>query len=152
MARDGIVTSTLHTTDATLTFLLPREDDRTINVISREVEALNRKKTAQVNSVLHYIDNNKQCRSVQLVSYFGESAVANCGICSVCLSQKGTLPRREMELLATKILALLEAEDLNSREISERLMFAETDILKVLRLLLDAEKIRMNPKKQYFII
>jgi ATP-dependent DNA helicase RecQ len=57
-----------------------------------------------------------------------------------------------MELLATKILALLEAEDLNSREISERLMFAETDILKVLRLLLDAEKIRMNPKKQYFII
>lgn len=152
MARDGIVTSTLHTTDATLTFLLPREDDRTINIISREVEALNRKKTAQVNSVLHYIDNNKQCRSVQLVSYFGESAVANCGICSVCLSQKGILPRREMELLATKILALLEAEDLNSREISERLMFAETDILKVLRVLLDAEKIRMNPKKQYFII
>src|SRR5690606_30108938 len=56
MERDKVVEMTLQITDATLTFLLPREDEKTINVVSREVEALNRRKTAQVNSILQYIE------------------------------------------------------------------------------------------------
>src|SRR5690606_23839262 len=37
MERDKVVEMTLQITDATLTFLLPREDEKTINVVSREV-------------------------------------------------------------------------------------------------------------------
>src|SRR5690606_6098571 len=134
MERDHIVEMMLQITDATLTFLVPREDDKTINVISREVEALNRKKTAQLNSVLNYIANTNTCRSVQLVSYFGETTASKCGICSVCKTQNSKLSNREIEHLAKQILAILESGDLSSREISEKLTFAETDILKVLRL------------------
>ena len=151
MERDHIVEMMLQITDATLTFLVPREDDKTINVISREVEALNRKKTAQVNSVLNYIANTNTCRSVQLVSYFGETTASKCGICSVCKTQNSKLSNREIEHLAKQILAILESCDLSSREISEKLTFAETDILKVLRLLIDAGKIKINPKKQYYL-
>lgn len=151
MERDQVVEMTLQITDATLTFLVPREDDKTINVISREVEALNRKKKAQVKSVLNYIANTKTCRSVQLVMYFGETTASKCGICSVCKTQTKKLSKTEMQQLAEQILALLEEADLTSREISERLTFAETDILKVLRLLMDAEKINANPKNQYYL-
>ncbi len=151
MERDQVVEMMLQITDATLTFLVPREDDKTINVISREVEALNRKKIAQVNSVLSYIENTKTCRSVQLVSYFGEKIARKCGICSVCRTQNSKLSNREMQHLATKILALLEGGDLSSREISEKLTFAETDILKMLRLLMDADKLKINPKNQYYL-
>jgi ATP-dependent DNA helicase RecQ len=151
MERDHIVEMMLQITDATLTFLVPREDDKTINVISREVEALNRKKTAQVNSVLNYIANTNTCRSVQLVSYFGETTASKCGICSVCKTQNSKLSNREIEHLAKQILAILESCDLSSREISEKLTFAETDVLKVLRLLIDAGKIKINPKKQYYL-
>lgn len=151
MERDQVVEMTLQITDATLTFLVPREDDKTINVISREVEALNRKKKAQVNSVLNYITNTKTCRSVQLVSYFGETTASNCGICSVCKMQTSKFSKTDMQELAGQILALLEESELTSREISERLTFAETDILKVLRLLMDAEKINANPKNQYYL-
>lgn len=151
LERDQVVEMTLQITDATLTFLVPREDDKTINVISREVEALNRKKTAQVNSVLHYIDNNKTCRSVQLVSYFGETTASKCGICSNCNTQISRLSNKEMQLLAKQILALLEGGDLSSREISEKLTFTETNVLKVIKLLLDAEKIKINPKNQYYL-
>lgn len=151
MERDQVVEMTLQITDATLTFLVPREDDKTINVISREVEALNRKKKAQVNSVLNYIANTKTCRSVQLVMYFGETTASKCGICSVCKTQTKKLSKTEMQQLAEQILALLEEAELTSREISERLTFAETDILKVLRLLMDAEKINANPKNQYYL-
>ncbi|PHR12338.1 MAG: recombinase RecQ [Aequorivita sp.] len=151
MERDQVVEMMLQITDATLTFLVPREDDKTINVISREVEALNRKKKAQVNSVLNYIANTKTCRSVQLVSYFGETTASKCGICSVCKTQTSKFSKTDMQQLAGQILTLLEESELTSREISEKLTFAETDILKVLRLLMDAEKISANPKKQYYL-
>ncbi len=151
LERDGLVEMMLQITDATLTFLVPREDEKTINVISRDVEALNRKKTAQVNSVLQYIENKKTCRSVQLVSYFGETTASKCGICSVCKTSSSNLSSKEMKHLAKQILALLEGEDLNSREISEKLTFAETDVLKAIHLLMDAEKIKSNPKKQYYL-
>ena len=151
LERDQVVEMMLQITDATLTFLVPREDDKTINVISREVEALNRKKTAQVNSVLHYIDNNKTCRSVQLVSYFGETTASKCGICSNCKTQTSRLSNKEMQVLAKQILALLEGGDLSSREISEKLTFTETNVLTVIKLLLDAEKIKINPKNQYYL-
>ncbi|MCB0464531.1 MAG: RecQ family ATP-dependent DNA helicase [Aequorivita sp.] len=151
MERDQVVEMALQITDATLTFLVPREDDKTINVISREVEALNRKKTAQVNSVLNYIANTKTCRSVQLVSYFGETTASKCGICSVCKAKSSKLSKKEMQQIANQILIQLEGGDLNSREISEKLTFAETDILKILRLLMDAEKIKINPRNQYYL-
>ncbi|MEH6765055.1 MAG: ATP-dependent DNA helicase RecQ [Aequorivita antarctica] len=151
LERDQVVEIMLQITDATLTFLVPREDDKTINVISREVEALNRKKIVQVNSVLNYIANTKTCRSVQLVSYFGETTASKCGICSVCRTQNSKLSNREMQQITTQILALVEGGHLSSREISEKLTFAETDILKVLRLLMDTEKIKVNPKNQYYL-
>lgn len=151
MERDNVVELSLQITDATLTFLVPREDDRTINIISREVESLNRKKKMQVNAILNYIENTKTCRSLQLVSYFGETTATKCGICSVCKSKNTKLSNLEIKQLANQILILLEMEELGSRELSEKLTFAETDILKALRLLMDTEKISMNPKKQYYL-
>lgn len=152
MERDEVLEMMLQTTDATLTFLLPREDDKTINVISREVEALNKKKTAQVNYMLQYIENKKVCRSIQLVSYFGETTATKCGICSVCRSKNSKFSKSDSKLIAVQILALLEGRDLSSREISERLNFSEDDILKVIRLLMDAGKIGMTPKNQLYLL
>ena len=151
MERDKVLEMMLQTTDATLTFLLPREDDKTINVVSREVEALNQKKVAQVNSMLQYIENTKTCRSVQLVSYFGETTATKCGICSVCRPNISKLSKADTKEIAQQILALLEGRDLTSREISERLNFTEDNILKVIRLLMDAEKIGMTPKNQFYL-
>ncbi|WGF92486.1 RecQ family ATP-dependent DNA helicase [Aequorivita marisscotiae] len=151
MERDQVVIMTLQITDATLTFLVPREDDKTINVISRDVATINRKKTAQVNSVLHYIENTKTCRSVQLVSYFGETTAPKCGICSVCRGQNTNLIKSDIHKLAAQILALLEEDELTSRELTEKLTFAEADVLKVIRLLLKAEKIKINPRNQYYL-
>lgn len=151
MERDKVVEMTLQITDATLTFLLPREDEKTINVVSREVEALNRRKVAQVTSMLQYIENTKICRSVQLVSYFGETTAEQCGICSVCRSTPNKLSKKEIHHIANKILAVLEGDELSSREISEKLDVIETHILKIIRLLVDAEKIKINRKNQYYL-
>lgn len=151
MERDQVVELMLQTTDATLSFLVPREDDKTINVISRQVETLNRKKEAQVESVLQYIANTKTCRSVQLVAYFGETTATPCGICSVCKENTARHSKAKMQHVAEQILIALEESEQTSREISEKLTFAETDILRALRLLMEAGKINVNPKKQYYL-
>lgn len=151
MERDQVLEMNLRITDASITFLVPREDDKTINVVARQVEELNRKKTAQVKSMLHYIDEIEVCRSVQLVSHFGEEDSPICGICSVCTKESSNLNRKEAKLISEKILLLLEEEELSSREISERLTFAETKILKVIKLLMDAQKIQVNFKNRYHL-
>jgi ATP-dependent DNA helicase RecQ len=148
--RDHLIELTLFETDASLTFLVPREDDKTINVVSKTVDILNGKKQQQVHSVLNYIENNKICKSIQLLHYFGESISESCGICSVCSSQKSSTTKKEMILISHKILLLLEESEMNSREISEKLTFDESKIVYVLQLLLDSHKIKVNTKNQFY--
>ncbi len=151
MERDGVLELTLRTTDATINFIVPREDDKTINVVSREVNALNRKKEQQVNTMVSYIDNEKICRSVQLVSYFGEVNAQPCGICSVCSPNPSRISQGEARELARHILAILEEGDLSSREMAERLNHSEKIILKVLHGLLETKKIKLNARNKFHL-
>ena len=152
MQKDGVLDLELYHTDASVTFVVPREDDKTINLVSRELESLNQKKIDEVKSVLNYVANNKVCKSVQLVSYFGETTAENCGICSVCASQKSTPSKKEAIHISKKIVELLEEREMTSRVISEKLTFTESKILIVLRHLQDAEKIKINTKNEYYIL
>ena len=151
MENDQVLELNLQLTDASITFLVPREDDKTINRFSAEVNALNHKKKKEVNSVLRYIDNEKKCRSQQLIEYFGEKSKSSCGICSVCTSKKSMPNKKEVALISEKILVLLEEKELSSREISERLTFTEEKILKILQLLLDIEKIGISTNNKYYL-
>jgi len=151
MERDLVIELKLRHTDSTITFNVPREDDKTINVVSKELEALNNKKKEEVKAVLNYIENSTICKSLQLVSYFGESNSQPCGVCSVCASQQSIPSKKETILISEKIQLLLEENEMTSREISEKLTFTESKILVVLRLLQDATKIKINTKNQYYL-
>ncbi len=152
MQKEGVLELKLYHTDASITFIVPREDDKTINMVSKSLLDLNRKKENEVKSVLTYIKNKKTCRTVQLVSYFGETEAENCGICSVCASQDTSPSKKELALISGKILQLLEESEKTSRELSEKLTFTEAKILVVLRLLQDLEKIKINTKNQYYLL
>ncbi|PVW13932.1 RecQ family ATP-dependent DNA helicase [Marixanthomonas spongiae] len=151
MERDGVIELLLKITDATITFLKPREDDKTINVIAKEVKNLNEKKKRQVASVVQYIENDRECRSVQLVSYFGDVEAKTCGICSVCASQKNTASKSEMEHISEKIFQLLEERDMDARELKEKSTFATEKLIYALRLLLESGKVKLNTKNQYYL-
>lgn len=152
MEQDNVAEVQLFDTDAVITFLVPREDDKTINRMAVGVRELNEKKAKQVKAMVKYVENNFDCKSEQLLHYFGESNTERCGICSVCQKDKKNAGEKELKVIADQILALLEANDLSSREISERLTFTENDIIRVLKALLDARKVGLNPKNQYFTI
>lgn len=149
MKTDGAAEVLLRITDATLTFIKPREDDRTINVVSKQINELNRKKTAQVDAVLGYIENDTECKSLQLVRYFGDDSAKVCGICSVCAADAAVVSSEEIKRISNSINALLKESAMSSRELSEKSTFTETKVLQVLRLMVEAGKVSRNSKNEY---
>lgn len=138
--------------DSMLTFNEIREDEKTINRVSKYLENQNQLKVSQLRSVLDYVSNKTDCKSRLLLTYFGEKESENCGICSYCIS-KNTKPDA---LLVTKnILELLKNQDLDSREIEKMSAsdfgIAPTDVIFAIRMLLENEIIALLPGNKYTI-
>src|SRR5690606_13260476 len=87
LESDEVIQLSLSTTDSEITYLQPREDDNAIHRISYYNEQQNSLKYQQVHAVIDYINNDRLCKSVQLLSYFGETHLKECGICSVCITK-----------------------------------------------------------------
>jgi len=85
---EKIATLKTKNTDGEIRFMIPREDELTINKISKSVEIQNKIKLSKLKSVINYINNTRVCRSQQLLSYFEEKTSKNCGICDVCKATK----------------------------------------------------------------
>lgn len=152
MEQDNIISLELADTDASITFIEPREDDRTINRIAKDLEKQNIRKKKQVASVLFYVENNSVCKNVQLLNYFGEPDAKPCGLCNVCNNQKSIPSGKELKIITEKIIWLLEEESvLTSRDFTEKLTFTEDRIVYCLRTLLENEILKINTKNQYYL-
>lgn len=136
--------------DATIIFNEVREDERTINRVSKYLETQNRQKVAQFESVLHYINEKKVCKSKLILDYFGEKAEKDCGICSYCISKKKK--SGDSSSISEKIIGLLKIQDLNSREIQKLSKNTEDDVIFALQNLLENNKIGVKPNNKYTII
>lgn len=152
LAKDEIITLEEIQTDAEITFLVAREDDKTIHPIARDVEHQNELKKKRVQSVIQYIKNSETCRNIQLLSYFGEKTEQPCGICSVCKAKKTAKPDKSLQLLVRDdILKVLKEKPMTSTEICAILPYREALILEIIPLLLEAEQIHLTDTHMYTI-
>ncbi|MGB5498060.1 MAG: RecQ family ATP-dependent DNA helicase, partial [Maribacter sp.] len=120
LKAEDIIAYKERNSDLELTFLVPREDDITINVFAHKVKALNAKKVKNIENILTYINNTKVCRSKQLLQYFGEKVESNCGKCDIC---KAKIPL-DVDLatfVTDEIVRLLKTEGKTSRELIKAL-------------------------------
>ena len=129
-----------------LTFLVPREDDKTINRFSKEIKQFLHLKKEKAINFLKFITDVSVCRSIQLLSYFDEKTTVTCGICDICISNK----KVDTKQVPSKIRLLLESNTaLTSKEISQLLDVAERDILIHLRALLSEDILVLNNQNQF---
>ncbi len=133
---------------ALLTFLLPREDDKSVHRVSKNVLAFLTQKRRKATELLHFLETNNRCRSVQLLHYFNEKKPTPCGICDVCLHQKNN----RIVALSEEILACLHGSKKTSIEICQLISAKEQDILINLQVLLASEQIAVNNTNQYHLI
>ena len=143
----GIIELELVNTDTEITFIEPREDDRSINRIAKIITQQNEVKIKQVNAVLDYIDNEDVCKSIQLLTYFGETQSKSCGICSVCNKKKKSLANPSE--IRNKIIVLLEAGALSSKAMARHLPISEEDIKQSLKELLEHGIIVLTKQNTY---
>ena len=145
-----IITLKHSKTDAQITYLVPREDDKTINRIAKVIKQQNALKKKQVLSVLDYSNNNNICKSVQLLYYFEETEISDCGICSVCITKKRPAKVASADI-KKEIIKALEHGELSSRALFERLSFSEENINNQLKELLEHNIISITDTNTYII-
>ena len=96
----------------------------------------------RLQSLFDFISNSMQCRSIQLLAYFGEPKSKRCGICDVCL-EKNKVELNELEFNNIKGLIKLSLAD-NPQHIYElvsNINAEEEKVISVLRWLLENQHV-----------
>ena len=161
---DDIITYEHQSFDTSITFLVPREDEHTINVIARYVKAQAQKKQEQVAAMKAFVHQQQQCRTISILKYFGEDATTPCGRCDVCISELNDQPKRAVKSLEQLLLDIISEDQLSSKELimsltnlnksaenRKAMAFRESDILQTLKTLLAKEKITLTTSNRYKI-
>ena len=97
-----------------------------------------------INSVINYAQNDRVCRSRQLLYYFGEKKSVDCEQCDVCLSHTHHDNHDQQEEIKEKLLAMVaDGERHHVTEI--RLLDEDWDMVtKVMKELMDEEQLLMD--------
>lgn len=151
LQKDDLIDYQANHSDLEITFLVPREDDSTINRFSDKVKALQKVKTTNIEKMLAYIKNDIVCRNKQLLHYFNEELKKDCGICDVCL-QKKTIDTSILGLIKEGILKIVHQKSTTSREIILALTYKEENVLVAIQELLEDGLIVINTKNEYQIL
>lgn len=130
---------------------IPRNDKPQIHFISNRLDTKdfylsdevykNRKSDAatRVKAVIDFVNNDKTCRSVQLLNYFGEKIKKQCNRCDVCSSKnKLSIDNNDYKNISNIIIKELGNNRLTVSELLNRLKdFHEEKVLESIRWMLD---------------
>ena len=99
---------------------------------------------ARLNKMLEYADSENRCRSVMLLDYFGEES-DRCGTCDVCRERNELdLSKYEFDLILEDIKAVLGEKSPDAQELVRMVNHPEDKVIKVIRWLLDHNKIKQD--------
>jgi len=143
----GIVNYTFENSNSKLSFLVIREDDYTINSISKNVETQHQLKYEKLMATISFIRNKTACRNIQLLSYFNEYITENCGKCDVCKSKNKS--SESTPQILNQILMLLAEQHLSSQELSVLLKYNEKQLLNSIKILLEKNKIAITSQNKF---
>jgi ATP-dependent DNA helicase RecQ len=95
----------------------------------------------RVNKMIEYAEMKNRCRSVILLEYFGEES-DRCGICDVCRERNELdMSKYEFDLILEEIKEKLGSGNPDAEELVKKIDYPEVKVVKVLRWLLDHNKI-----------
>lgn len=147
--KDQIAEVQIQETDMNITFLVPREDDKALLRHKEVILQNRRRKVENLEHMLRYTGNDRTCRSIQLLAYFGERKSMPCGACDVCLSNRSPSASK-LKGQKDKIIAMLQDRVMTLSDINIALREDKRETLQCVQELLEDEKIAVNEQNQYY--
>jgi ATP-dependent DNA helicase RecQ len=99
------------------------------------------KYSARLEKMIDYAESKSRCRSVILLDYFGEES-DRCGTCDVCRERNELdLSKYEFDVILGEIKGILSEKNPDPEEIVTMISYPEEKVIKVIRWLLDHNKI-----------
>lgn len=136
-----------------LVFTTPRIDASKLPINVKEMEERKKSDLEKVKSVISYTTQDKRCRTLVLLDYFGEISDKECGVCDVCLKKKKEKSKGDQfEELRQLILSELRKSSKNFDDFILQIPASiREEALEVLRQMLDAGEVSMNDKGTIFL-
>lgn len=95
----------------------------------------------RLDRMLEYVESTAKCRSVILLDYFGEES-QRCGKCDICRERNELdMSKYEFDLILDEIKSIIIGGRVTPEELTGRIDFPEQKVIKVIRWLLDHNKI-----------
>ena len=125
-------------------FTEERLDRKALMISPENYLQVREKHIFRIGKMIDYAEFNTKCRSVTLLDYFGEEA-DRCGICDVCRERNELdLSKYEFDLILDEIKEALTGRKADARELVSKVSHPEEEVIKVIRWLLDHNKLIMD--------
>lgn len=146
--RLQIVDYQKRTTHPQIVFTAPRIDVKDLVISEQNYAKLRQASWQRRQAIIQYASNDKECRSRQLLHYFGETAQSDCGCCDVCLrrhKERTSNPDALHDDEQQQIMAALADTALNIKQLAQQLPNIDRERLAtIVRELLDQKKLTMD--------
>ena len=143
-SRELIDANIVHT-DLQVTYLIPRDDDRTINSFSKELERQNRIRLEKLKSIIQLVTETDKCINRMILEYFNEENVSNCNHCSNCLKS------RHETVTSSTLLRSIKEKPLNIQEIISVTGASQESVIVEIKRLLEQQLIILTDNNKYII-
>jgi len=101
---------------STLTFIRPRQNSDRLTISPENLKHRYQDRKERIDAVIRFVESKRECRSIQLLQYFGETSAQPCGFCDICRSKHEASTDQQFEALHQKLLTLLKENGALSAE------------------------------------
>ena len=137
---------------------IPRNDKPNIQLLTERLDSKHfylsdevykdRKNEAakRIQAVIDFVNNDNECRSVQLLRYFGENIKKTCGKCDVCSSKnKMNINDKEYQDISESIIHELRESDSDVYNVLNKInQYHEEKVLNTIRIMIDNNIIKQD--------
>jgi len=127
-----------------IAFLTSRYDATLLPVDAAHLKMRKKAERGRLDKMLHYLQNDLDCRMIQVSTYFGEVPEHPCGICDVCIAQKNArgAGKKMSESTKSKILELLRDGSKRESELLSTATQSEKEhVILAIKQLLESDNI-----------
>ena len=119
-----------------------RLDDANLRISKEEYSERKKRQEERAQKMVEYASSTSKCRSLYLLSYFGEKNAYRCGICDVCKERNELgLSTYEFDLILDSIKKLLHEQPLSVDILVDSIAYKPEYSIRVIRWLLDNGKL-----------